>query len=217
MSAQLIDMGSLRASAAIVARALLGKLLVVAGDDERCGGIIVETEAYLGRRDPACHLARGRTPRTEPFFRGAGTIYVYAIHQQVCLNVITGGEDEPECVLIRAVEPTVGIEPMRGRRGREEVHELASGPGKLCRALGITRADSGTRLGDGRIGIFETGAVLPTVGVTRRIGIRHAIEWPLRFVLQGNRHLSRSARDAVISTSPTADAAFDVDRWDAHA
>src|ERR1700751_5778938 len=116
-----------------VARQLLGKYLVRKHADGLTAGRIVESEAYIGPEDKACHAARGGTPRTEIMFGRAGHAYIYLIYGFHCmLNIVTEKEDFPSAVLIRAVEPLKGIELMQTRRGMEQLIHLASGPGKLC-------------------------------------------------------------------------------------
>ena len=115
-----------------VARQLLGKYLVRKHLDGITVGRIVETEAYVGPEDKACHAARGRTARTEIMFGPAGHAYVYFIYGVYhCLNIVTEAVDHPSAVLIRALEPLEGIELMKVRRRAEKLHSLASGPGKL--------------------------------------------------------------------------------------
>jgi DNA-3-methyladenine glycosylase len=158
------------------ARFLLGKLLIRRRGRRTVAARIVETEAYLGEADPAAHAYRGRrTPRTAPLFGPPGTVYVYLVYgMHHCLNIAVDREGVPGCVLIRAAELVV-------RRNGQASNTL-SGPGRLCRALRLDTRDSGLYL-------FEPGARLTLadgapprrVAVTRRVGIRHAAAWPLRF------------------------------------
>jgi len=132
----------------------------------------VETEAYLGFEDPAAHAYRGRTRRTEPLFGPPGRIYVYFIYgMHHCLNLAVDRPGVPGCVLIRAVEPLAGPPAASGR-----------GPGKLCRLLRLDTRDSGRHLfaPDTRLTLRE-GRPPRHVEVTTRVGIRHAVERPLRF------------------------------------
>jgi DNA-3-methyladenine glycosylase len=172
-----------------VARDLVGCTLMH-GD---CGGVIVETESYE-RDDPACHAYVGRTMRNEVLFGPPGRAYVYlsyGIHS--LLNAVAEPEGEAAAVLIRALEPAVGIEAMRRRRGRERLEELCSGPGKLTEALGVRLADNGACLGEPPFAILPPeggwGRVEVTVGP--RIGISKAIENPWRFCAAGSRFVSR--------------------------
>src|SRR6476646_6799358 len=123
-----------------VARDLLGAILECRTRDGVAAGRLVETEAYIGEHDLACHAAAGRTARTEPLYGAPGIAYVYFIYGMYwCFNAVTRAAGEPSAVLVRALEPLTGIELMRERRGvrsRRDV-DLTNGPGKLCRALGI--------------------------------------------------------------------------------
>src|SRR4029079_6772451 len=131
-----------------VARDLLGAVLVCRTDEGTASGIIVETEAYIGEEDPACHAAAGRTRRTEPLYGRPGVSYVYFIYGvHWCFNAVTRAEGLPSAVLIRALEPLQGIELMRQRRGpRINDVNLTNGPGKLCAALGIDGRMNGVSL-----------------------------------------------------------------------
>lgn len=201
-----------------IARDLLGRMLWCTTAEGVTTGLIVETEAYLGSADPASHLAAGRTPRTAPFFQGAGTIYVYAIHRHACVNVITSYRGRPEAVLFRALQPLDGIELMQARRETTVPTALTSGPGKICRAMQITTADTGLPLGNPRIAIHDTTWRPPVIGVSPRVGISKAAGWPLRFFVRGNPHVSRTPRRVA------ADPGWDAERFyaqhfahDAHA
>lgn len=175
--------------AAVVARDLLGKLLV----HQQSAGVIVETEAYLGREDAAAHAARGLTPATRVIYGPPGRAYVYLIYGLYdCLNVVTEPEGIPGCVLIRAIEPVTGIEAMRRcRPAARRIEQLAAGPGRLTQALGITRALNGADLTAGPLTVRDHLPVPPhAVAVTPRIGISQAVDWPLRFVVAHSRFSS---------------------------
>lgn len=123
-----------------VARALLGCHLIVDDGQERLVGRITETEGYLGLQDTACHSSHGRTQRTEVMFGPAGYAYVYIIYGIYdMLNLVTEAEDDPCAVLIRAVEPIEGEDTMIARRNGKRGREMLNGPGKLTRAMGITK------------------------------------------------------------------------------
>jgi DNA-3-methyladenine glycosylase len=172
-----------------VARALLGKILVH-GDT---AGRIVETEAYLGGDDLAAHSARGITDRTRVIFGPPGHAYVYFIYGMYeCLNIVAEQEGRPGCVLIRALEPVAGIEIMRSRRPKaRSLHDLASGPGKLTLAMGITRAQNGADLTRGNLVVRRPGGEPRIeIRVTPRIGITKCPELPLRFLIAGNPFVS---------------------------
>lgn len=178
----------------IVARELLGTILECRTEQGLASGIIVETEAYIGEEDPACHAAVGRTRRTEPLYGRPGLSYVYFIYGvHWCFNAVTRSEGLPSAVLVRALEPLGGIELMKERRGPKinEVN-LANGPGKLCAALGIDGSMNGLSLQRGALVIREGESVSPSqIVTTTRIGITRAAEWPLRYYIAGNEYVSR--------------------------
>jgi DNA-3-methyladenine glycosylase len=169
-----------------VAPELIGATLFLDG----VGGTIVEVEAY-DQDDPASHGFRGRTARTASMFGPPGHAYVYrsyGIHW--CLNLVCAEEGRAEAALVRALEPTRGLEAMRERRGVDAVRALCSGPGKLCQALGITRAHDGLALDEPPFELLaaECG---PELAVGPRIGITRAVEKPWRYGLAGSPFLSR--------------------------
>jgi DNA-3-methyladenine glycosylase len=170
-----------------VARDLIGCTLLYEG----CGGTIVETESYEAD-DPACHAYVGLTERTRILFGPPGRAYVYlsyGIHS--LLNAVAEPEGEAAAVLIRALEPTHGIERMRGRRGVRSDLELCSGPGKLTEALGIDLGDNGADLGREPFLIAPPDGKPPQIVTGPRIGITKAVERPWRFCAAGSRHVSR--------------------------
>jgi len=181
-----------------VARALLGKVLVHDTTAGRTAGRIVEVEAYRGPADRAAHSAGGRrTPRNEVMYGPAGRAYVYFIYgMHHCVNVVTQPAGVPEAVLLRALEPTCGVEAMRANRGLDDAPEwrLCRGPGALCRALGITRSDNGSDLVRGPLRILD-GPDVPASRVRRspRIGIDYAgadIAHPWRLYVADSRAVS---------------------------
>ncbi len=172
---------------ASVARELLGATLVSRVDGVLTGGRIVETEAYLGPHDPACHATAGRTARTWHLFGPPGTAYVYFIYgMHWCVNAVTREEGFGSAVLIRALEPLHGLATMRVRRPKaRRDRALCDGPGKLCAALGITRELDGASLQSHLLTICAGEPVADAhVAVTPRIGITKAADWPLRFVVR---------------------------------
>lgn len=172
-----------------VARDLLGKILV----HGRRAGTIVETEAYLGGDDLASHSAHGITKRTRVIFGPPGHAYVYFIYgMHECLNFVVGPEGTAGAVLIRAAEPLAGIRHMqRSRPAAHSVGKLASGPGNLTLAFGITRAHNGADVTRGTLVVREwKNEPSFEIRVTPRIGIRQCADLPLRFLVAGNRAVS---------------------------
>ncbi len=178
-----------------VARRLLGHILVSDIGGRRTAGRIVETEAYVGPDDPACHGYRARrTRRNASLFGAPGTAYVYFTYgMHWCLNAVTERVGFPAAVLLRALEPLEGLATMRRRRSGAPDRELCSGPAKLCEALGITGREDGTPLTHARGGRGGRGRLRIVRGqsrqrfdiiVTPRIGISRAADWPLRFLIK---------------------------------
>ncbi len=159
MTKQKLALSFYRNDALHVAEHLLGKVLVSCSGDVLTSGRIVEAEAYRGEDDAACHASAGRTPRTEVMYHPGGCAYVYLIYGMYYLfNVVTGAKVHPEAVLIRAIEPLEGLSAMKSRRLLvEEELRLTNGPGKLCLALGITKADNGISLAGDRLYIEDRG------------------------------------------------------------
>jgi DNA-3-methyladenine glycosylase len=169
-----------------VAPDLIGATLLVDG----VGGRIVEVEAY-DQDDPASHSFRGRTARTASMFGPPGNAYVYrsyGIHW--CLNLVCAEDGRAEAALVRALEPTHGLEEMRERRGLEGARALCSGPGKLCQALGITRLHNGLPLDEPPFELHARESE-PRLVVGPRIGITRAVEQPWRYGLADSPFLSR--------------------------
>jgi DNA-3-methyladenine glycosylase len=189
----------------VVARALLGKLLVreyeigsgLRRKTERLSGRIVEVEAYFGLDDPAAHTFVGKTARNAVLFGPPGFAYVYFIYgMHFCLNFSCEPNGQPGGVLLRALEPVEGLNRMARMRGlalNANPRLLTSGPGRLCQALGIVReTHNGIDVTDSQSGLFveNDGFVPDEIAVTKRIGIRKAADLPLRFAIAGNRFVS---------------------------
>ncbi len=178
----------------MVAKELLGRIL-----ERRLGtailqGIIVETEAYRGTDDPASHAYRGLTPRNRVMFGPPGHAYVYFTYgMHHCLNVTTEPTGEPGAVLIRAIQPTVGIARMQKERRRQRIKDLTNGPAKLTEAFSITRALNGHDLTAGeRLFVTETHDPQPLdIESSSRIGVRLGLERDWRFFVKGNLFVSR--------------------------
>jgi DNA-3-methyladenine glycosylase len=188
---------------AIVARELLGMILAV----RDANGVlhrarIVETEAYLGPHDPACHAVAGRTARTEHLHGPPGRAYVYRIYgMHWCLNAVTLPDGVGSAVLLRAVEPLGDLRALERRRpAARRTRDLTNGPGKLCAAYDITAVENGVSLQRGRVRLLH-GASLPdaSVAVSPRIGITRAAEWPLRFFESGNPFVSATPRHFAVT------------------
>jgi len=177
----------------IVSRELLGAVLECTTPEGTTRGRIVETEAYLGPDDPACHAAAGLTTRTTHLFGPPGMAYVYLIYGMYwCFNAVTRERGHGSAVLVRAVAPLDGIDLMRRRRHKaKRERDLTNGPGKLCLAMGIVGSMSGTSLRTGPV-IIRAGEPVPDadVEVTPRIGITKAAEWPLRYLVRGDPYVS---------------------------
>lgn len=176
-----------------LARALLGCRLTRDG----VGGTITETEAYR-EDDPACHAFRGQTERNASMFLAGGRIYVYRIHQSICVNVVCGPEGEGHAVLIRAIRPELGRAEIEARRGERPEREWTNGPGKLCQALGITLADDGACAWSGPLRLSRGEPRLDeAIEASLRIGISRAVEFPWRFrLVKRSRLAPANQRDA---------------------
>jgi DNA-3-methyladenine glycosylase len=185
----------------VVAEALLGKVLVHRTPAGAAAGMIVETEAYIGEGDPACHAAPGPTARNAPLYGPPGVAYVYlnyGIHYLV--NAITESDGDPAAVLIRALEPLEGVRLMTRRRARAgrcvNATDLCRGPGNLTRALGITLAENQLDLTGNQLVIEDRGLPPPMVSWGPRIGIRVAVDRPWRCWIAGHPSVSGPRRRA---------------------
>lgn len=178
-----------------VAKSLIGKyLLRKLRDGTELGGVIVETEAYGGHKDPASHAYKGRTRRNEVMFGEAGHAYVYFTYGfHHCLNFVTGKKGIASAVLIRALEPVSGIQIMQKFRGKAELTDLASGPGKLCQALNIDRALNGCDITNSKspIRVIDRNLRIPRIRRSIRIGIRTGTERKWRFFAESSRYVSK--------------------------
>jgi DNA-3-methyladenine glycosylase len=180
-----------------VARELLGRIIETRVDGVRCRARIVETEAYVGEDDPACHAAAGRTARTDVLYGRPGRAYVYFVYgMHWCANVVTRREGLPSAVLIRAAVPLEGIDTMwRRRRGARRLADLTSGPGRLSQALGITGPAHHGKSWQQRGLRILAGTPTPRdlIAATPRIGVNEAADWPLRFLVRDNPFVSAPA------------------------
>ena len=184
-----------------LARALLGQVLVSELDGATVAGSIVEVEVYGGAPDPACHADRGYpTPRTQSIFGPAGHAYVYRIYGMYdCLNVVgpPGPHGKVSALLIRAVEPLLGLDIMHQRRATDRLRNLTSGPGKLCQAFAVTRSNDGHPLSAPPLWIGEGDAVQShRIAASARIGLNEktcgaSTHFPWRYTVRDNPHVSR--------------------------
>lgn len=187
-----------RRDTTVVAQELLGmRVCRRLPDGQVLSGLIVETEAYLGVDDPACHSAGGRrTARTETLYADGGVAYVYFIYgMHYCLNAVTRRRDQPEAVLIRALSPERGHEQWRERFPKLKEVQWLSGPGRLCRALQIDRAQDAVSLQSEVLWVERGEPVAPGEWVAvPRVGVDYAgaaAGWPLRFYKEGDASVSR--------------------------
>jgi DNA-3-methyladenine glycosylase len=193
-------------SASVVASQLLGHYLIRNTPAGPCGGVIVETEAYL-HDDPACHGAPGPTRRNRVMFGSPGYAYVYLIYGfHFCVNAVCCPQGIAEAVLIRAVQADLGRQFMLRQRPVSKVEKLTNGPGKLCSAMDITRRFDGVDLCDGKSELFigrnpKVREFLETSGpimITTRIGITKAAALPLRFYVEQSSFVSRRLKEKKI-------------------
>jgi DNA-3-methyladenine glycosylase len=183
----------------IVAKDLLGKILVKNDGNSILAGKIVEVEAYDGNIDQAAHTFIGKTKRNEIMFNEGGYFYVYFTYgAHFCCNVVTGKKDHGTAVLIRAIEPVKGQNKMtKNRFGRKLLNEkerfnLTNGPGKVCQAMGINRVHYGTDLTMDKIFILDAPKLKKDmVVVTKRVGIKKSVDLPWRFYIKENPYVSR--------------------------
>ena len=187
-----------RPDVVLIAKELIGKIIVTCFNGVITSGRIVETEAYIGLTDKASHSFGGkRTARNEHMYASAGTSYVYICYGMHHLfNVVTNKKNVPDAVLVRAVEPLQGVELMLKRTGKKILdNTLTRGPGNAAKALGILKDHSGVDLLKNKICISDDGFVINNnlIGISRRIGVESSGEaalLPYRFYIKGNRYVS---------------------------
>ena len=183
----------------VVAKDLLGKVLVKKDGNRVFAGRIIEVEAYDGKVDKASHSFNGKTKRNEVMFNEGGYFYVYFTYgAHFCCNVVTGKRNNGEAVLIRAVEPLLGINKMienrfgRALKSEKEIYNLTSGPGKVCKAFGFNKEHSGLDLTNSSVFIVNQPKLKKNmIGVSKRIGITKSVSLPWRFFEIGNPYLSK--------------------------
>ena len=178
---------------ALVAKELLGKILVRRLGSEALSGKIVETEAYYGKNDPASRAYTGRKIFNELMFLDVGKAFIYMVHANWLLNIVAHLKNDVGAVLIRAIEPLKGIEIMRKNRKVEDIRNLTSGPGKLTKALAITKEQNGIdvteisselTIAEGKMESFE-------IETSHRIGVKNDLPRELRFFVKGNKFVSK--------------------------
>ena len=178
-----------------VSQQLLGCYLVRQLKSQKLVGRIVETEAYLGLKDPCCHSYKGLyTERTRTMYLKGGYSYVYFTYGMYhCFNIVTRSEQEPEAVLIRALEPIQGIEAMKKNRSKKKELDLCSGPGKLCQAFQIDRSLNGRNLTQKGEIYISRGSAIKDIETDSRVGLplhEDSAYWFLRFYAKNNPHVS---------------------------
>ncbi len=175
-----------------VAQELLGKILVHNTPEGTTSGIIVETEAYFGKSDPASRASKKRTPLNELMWWRGGLAFVYMVHNNWMFNATTERENTPGAVLIRAIQPLKGIELMARRRGTEDERKLSSGPGRMTQAMGINKEHHKLDLTRSRkLRIVDGKPMNFKMGRSHRIGVTRDLERKLRFYILGNRFVSK--------------------------
>ncbi len=176
----------------LVAKELLGQVLLHDTPEGLAAGRIVETEAYI-QNDPACHASRGMTPRNSVMFGSPGHAYVYIIYgMHFCFNIVTAAKGVGEAVLIRALEPLEGIPLMQERRGKERLKDLCRGPAMLVQALGISKENNGDDIVGGKLTVCRGEFVSEDrIITTTRVGITQGADLPLRFYIKDNIYISR--------------------------
>lgn len=187
----------------LLAKWLLGCQLIKVSQEGVTAGYIVETEAYIGPNDRAAHSYNNRrTSRTEIMYHRSGLAYTYLMHTHCLFNVVSGGEGNPEAVLIRAIEPSMGIDLMQSRRQSQQGVNLTNGPGKLTKAMQISMNDYGRDLAGPPL-YLASGYTPASISIGKRIGIDNsgeAVDYPWRFWITDNKYVSRHQKADKIET-----------------
>ncbi len=181
---------------AVVAKNLLGKIVLRKLDSEILSGKIVETEAYYGEEDPASRAYKGRKKFNALMYAEPGRTFIYMVHGNWLLNIVAHLKGDVGAVLIRAIEPVRGIEVMREKREVENLRNLTNGPGKLTKALGITKELNGVDVTNRRsdLTVIEREERESEVSSSHRVGVRKDLARELRFFVKGNKFVSKSPR-----------------------
>jgi len=176
----------------IVAKELLGKRLNRKLEEAFLGGMIVETEAYYGADDPASRAFHGMKSYNSPMWGEPGRTFIYNVHRYWMFNIVAHKPNRIGAVLIRAIEPTEGIEAMKRKRSVRKLFDLANGPGKLTMALSIDKSLNGLPVFSSRSEItIVNSKIEPVIGRSHRIGVREDLDRQLRFFIDGNKFVSR--------------------------
>lgn len=177
----------------VVAREILGKILVREINNQIVSGRIVEVEAYLASEDEASHSFKGMTKRNISLYKEAGHAYIHSIHRQNCIDIVTEAEGIPTSVLIRSLEPLVGIEIMKINRNKENLKDLTNGPGKLTQALQINKDFDGIDITNINSPLYlkDDNFYPENIISTKRIGISKNIDKNFRFYIKGNLFVSK--------------------------
>lgn len=180
---------------ALVAKGLLGKILVRSIGSKFLSGKIVETEAYYGESDPASRAYKGWKRFNELMFMDVGKTFIYMVHGNWLLNIVAHAKDCVGAVLIRAIEPIEGIETMQENRNVKDIRDLTNGPGKLTKALSITKELNGIDVteGNSQLMVVEGGKEHIDVCSSHRIGVKVDLQQELRFFIKGNKFVSKSS------------------------
>ena len=191
-----------------VAIELLGCSLISYTNGIKTGGMIVETEAYIGEDDPACHAFRGLTPRNEVMYGPPGYLYVYFTYgNHFMMNVVTQKNGYPSAVLLRGVEPKLNTEVMAERRGIDDLYNISSGPGKLTKALNVTKDQNGIDLKGSEIYLLDLSKGQYDIYASPRIGIgEYGTDRLWRFFIKDNSHVSRGTKSIREKSFPLAKA-----------
>jgi DNA-3-methyladenine glycosylase len=177
-----------------VCREIIGKYIVRDSNDGRLSARIVEVEAYIGEEDPACHAACGPTPRNSLMYGKGGVAYIYFIYGMYhCLNFVTERKGFPAAILLRAAEPVEGITTMHKLAPQLATRALLAGPGKFCRAFGLTLGQNGLDLTGSELYLEDRCEPEPEIAVSTRIGIRKGADRKWRFYDGRSQSVSRSA------------------------
>lgn len=178
-----------------VAKDLLGKTLLLRRNNEVLAGMIVETEAYFGQKDPASRAHMGRKPYNQLMFLDAGRTFIYMVHGNWLLNIVAHKKGGVGAVLIRATEPQRGTEIMLKNRSVKDIQNLTSGPGKLTKALNITKDFNGIDVTNVRSNLVVIEGKLESfeIGSSHRIGVKSDLPRNLRFFIKGNKFVSKAS------------------------